>query len=124
VLLTPIRTSTQVEPWPASTVTLLGDAIHSMPPTAGVGANTALRDAQLLTANLSRAAVGEMPPLDAIADYETRMREYGYAAVRASMGNVRRQQRTENPLALTAMKLALRVLNAIPAAKRRALAEP
>ncbi|SCL27476.1 2-polyprenyl-6-methoxyphenol hydroxylase [Micromonospora rhizosphaerae] len=124
VLLTPIRTSTQADAWPASTVTLLGDAIHSMPPTAGVGANTALRDAQLLTGNLSRAAVGEIPLLDAIADYETRMREYGYAAVRASTANLRRQQRTENPLALAGMKLALRVLNNIPAAKRRALAEP
>jgi 2-polyprenyl-6-methoxyphenol hydroxylase-like FAD-dependent oxidoreductase len=123
VLLTPIRTCTRVEPWPPSTVTLLGDAIHSMPPTAGVGANTALRDAQLLTANLSRVAVGEMPLLDAIAEYETRMREYGYAAVRASMANLRRQQRTENRLALAGMKLALRVVNAIPAAKRRALAD-
>jgi 2-polyprenyl-6-methoxyphenol hydroxylase-like FAD-dependent oxidoreductase len=124
VLLTPIRTSTEIGPWPATTVTLLGDAIHSMPPTAGVGANTALRDAHVLASNLTRAAAGDMPPREAIADYETRMRQYGFAAVRASMANLRRQQRTESPLALAGMKLALRVLNTIPAAKRRALAEP
>jgi 2-polyprenyl-6-methoxyphenol hydroxylase-like FAD-dependent oxidoreductase len=124
VLLTPIRTAIEIRPWPASTVTLLGDAIHSMPPTAGVGANTALRDAQLLTRNLSQAAHAHMPLLAAIADYETQMRQYGFAAVRASTANLRRQQRTENTLALAGMKLALRVLNAIPAARRRALAEP
>lgn len=121
VLLTPIRTSTEADPWPATTVTLLGDAIHSMPPTGGIGANTALRDAQLLTANLARAAVGDTPALDAIADYETQMRQYGFAAVRASVANLRRQQRTENRLALAGIKLALRLLNAIPALKRRAL---
>jgi 2-polyprenyl-6-methoxyphenol hydroxylase-like FAD-dependent oxidoreductase len=110
---------------PDGTVTAhFADAIHSMPPTAGSGANTALRDAAVLTANLARAAAGQLPLLDAIADYETRMREYGYAAVDASMANLRRQQRTENPLALAAMKLSLRILNAIPAAKRRAFAEP
>jgi salicylate hydroxylase len=122
VLLTPIRTSTEPDPWPATTVTLLGDAIHSMPPTGGIGANTALRDAQLLTANLARAAIGDMPPLEAIADYETEMRQYGFAAVRASVANLRRQQRTESPLALAGMKLTLRVLNAIPALERRAFA--
>jgi salicylate hydroxylase len=124
VLLTPIRTATEVGPWPSTTVTLLGDAVHSMPPTAGSGANTALRDAQVLAGNLTRAAAGDLPLLAAVADYETRMRRYGFAAVRASMANLRRQQRTENPLALAGMKLALRVLDAIPAAKRRALAEP
>jgi 2-polyprenyl-6-methoxyphenol hydroxylase-like FAD-dependent oxidoreductase len=124
VLLTPIRTATEVGPWPASPVTVLGDAIHSMPPTAGVGANTALRDAALLTANLSRAVAGELALVPAIADYETQMRSYGYAAVRASMANLRRQQRTESPLALAGMKLGLRLVNAVPAIRRRALAEP
>jgi 2-polyprenyl-6-methoxyphenol hydroxylase-like FAD-dependent oxidoreductase len=124
VLLTPIRTSTPVDPWPASSVTLIGDAIHNMPPTAGIGANTALRDAELLSRNLSRAATGELPLLDAIADYETRMRGYGFAAVRASMANLHRQQRTENPFVRAGMKLVLRTLNTIPAIKHRMLTEP
>jgi 2-polyprenyl-6-methoxyphenol hydroxylase-like FAD-dependent oxidoreductase len=122
VLLTPIRTSTEADPWQATTVTLLGDGIHSMPPTGGIGANTALRDGQLLSGNLARAAAGERPPLDAIADYEDQMRQYGFAAVRASMANLHRQQRTENPFALAGMKLALRMLNTFPALKQRALA--
>ncbi|MFC5099520.1 FAD-dependent oxidoreductase [Kibdelosporangium philippinense] len=49
-----IRMSEPVEPWPSSTVTLLGDAIHTMTPGLGVGANTALRDAQILGDNLVR----------------------------------------------------------------------
>lgn len=59
-----------------------------------------------------------MPLLEAIADYEHQMRQYGCVAVRAAMANLRRQQRTENPLAIAGMKLALRVLGTISAAKR------
>jgi 2-polyprenyl-6-methoxyphenol hydroxylase-like FAD-dependent oxidoreductase len=61
------------------TVTLLGDAVHSMPPTGGIGANTALRDAQLLTSNLARAVAGDWRLLDAVAEYEAQMRDYGFA---------------------------------------------
>jgi 2-polyprenyl-6-methoxyphenol hydroxylase-like FAD-dependent oxidoreductase len=41
--------SPPVPPWTPSAGTLLGDAIHTMPPIGGLGANTALRDASLLT---------------------------------------------------------------------------
>jgi 2-polyprenyl-6-methoxyphenol hydroxylase-like FAD-dependent oxidoreductase len=85
-----------------STVTLLGDATHSMPPAGGIGATTALRDAALLCHRLASAARGEVPLLEAIADYETDMRQYGFDAVRGSLRNLRRQQRTENPWCLPA----------------------
>jgi 2-polyprenyl-6-methoxyphenol hydroxylase-like FAD-dependent oxidoreductase len=65
-------------------VTLLGDAIHAMSPARGSGANTALRDAALLAAELGAAARGDKPVLSAIAHYEQEMAGYGFAAVRAS----------------------------------------
>jgi 2-polyprenyl-6-methoxyphenol hydroxylase-like FAD-dependent oxidoreductase len=106
--LTAIRTAVPVAPWPPSRVTLLGDAIHAMSPAGGSGANTALRDAALLTSELGAAARGEKSPVQAIADYELRMVDYGFAAVRAS-------RRAE--LATTTRRIALvrRLVNHLPA---------
>jgi 2-polyprenyl-6-methoxyphenol hydroxylase-like FAD-dependent oxidoreductase len=82
--LTPIRTAVPIAPWPASRVTLLGDAIHAMSPAGGSGATTALRDAALLAAKLGAAARTQQDPVEVIADYERQMVGYGFAAVRAS----------------------------------------
>ena len=76
-----IRAMAPVPEWPASRITLLGDAIHNMTPMAGIGANTALRDASLLASKLASAR--PETPVAAIGLYETAMREYGFAAVRA-----------------------------------------
>ncbi|WP_337825109.1 FAD-dependent oxidoreductase [Amycolatopsis sp. A1MSW2902] len=74
-----MRTSVPVEPWPTTSVTLLGDAIHAMSPAVGVGANTALRDAELLARKLT-----ETDLLPALREYETEMISYGFDAVRTS----------------------------------------
>jgi 2-polyprenyl-6-methoxyphenol hydroxylase-like FAD-dependent oxidoreductase len=84
-------------PWTPSRVTVLGDAVHGMPPAGGNGANTALRDAALLTRRLSRAARGELPLLDAIGGYEAEMREYGFQAVDLAMKTLR-QGLASNPV--------------------------
>ncbi|AXE86071.1 NAD(P)/FAD-dependent oxidoreductase [Streptomyces sp. Go-475] len=72
------------EPWPAGRVTLLGDAIHAMPPSFGSGANTALRDAAALARALERAAHGDTPVAEAVAEYETEMRAEVFPILRAS----------------------------------------
>jgi len=76
-----VRVSPPAPPWPPSRVTVLGDAIHAMSPARGSGANTALRDAALLSRMLTTGAADIVA---AIGQYEQQMREYGYAAVAAS----------------------------------------
>ena len=82
--LVAVRTAVPVDGWQASRVTLLGDAIHAMSPARGSGANTALRDAALLAAELAAAARGEKSLLQAVGTYERQMTDYGFAAVRAA----------------------------------------
>lgn len=118
-----VRTSVPVEPWPASNVTVLGDAIHLMTPGRGVGANTALRDAQLLGAQLVRVARGELELVDAVAGYEAQMRRYGFHAVAESRKQFDERDAIHRPIvgrfALGAMRTAMRVVNNVPPLKRR-----
>lgn len=83
-ILVPIRSAVPIGPWPSTRVTLLGDAVHAMSPARGSGANTALRDAALLATELASAARGDKNVVEAIADYEREMVDYGFEAVRAS----------------------------------------
>ena len=83
-MLTPLRTSVPIGPWPTTRVTLLGDAIDAMSPARGSGANTAPRDVAPPAAELGAAQRGEKPVLQAVHDYEQRMIEDGFAAVEAS----------------------------------------
>jgi 2-polyprenyl-6-methoxyphenol hydroxylase-like FAD-dependent oxidoreductase len=103
--------------WAASTVTLLGDAVHSMPPAGGTGANMALRDASLLSRNLTAAARGDISLIQAIGDYETEMREYAFSAVRTALAN-ERLGLNASPVAQAAMRAWFRLCRAVPALKR------
>lgn len=118
-----IRTSVPVPAWQASNVTLLGDAIHTMTPGRGVGANTALRDAALLCRNLMAYRDGRMGFTEAIGDYETRMREYGYDAVEKSLEQIDGNSPMHKPVAgrimLGGMRTAMRTINHIPPLRRR-----
>ncbi|NUW46214.1 FAD-dependent monooxygenase [Nonomuraea rhodomycinica] len=82
-----LRTSVPVPPWPATRVTLLGDAVHAMSPAAGAGANVALRDATTLASALASTSARGGDPREAVRAYEAEMIEYGFAAVRASAAN-------------------------------------
>ncbi|MEW1846861.1 NAD(P)/FAD-dependent oxidoreductase [Nonomuraea angiospora] len=118
VSLLPIRTSIPIDPWPATNITLLGDAIHSMTPMRGIGANTALRDARLLCAALTGSLTGGGDPVDAIAGYEARMREYGFAAVRDSL-RAAEQFVGGSRVSRTGFKTFLRLVQRFPALKAR-----
>jgi hypothetical protein len=90
-------------------------------PRQGIGANTALRDAQLLCQNLTTARDGTTPLLTAIRDYETQMIGYGFDAVRKS----RKQMTASNPVhtpvlgraVLAGMRTSMRIINHLPPIK-------
>jgi 2-polyprenyl-6-methoxyphenol hydroxylase-like FAD-dependent oxidoreductase len=105
-----IRSSKPIERWQPTNVTLLGDAIHAMTPMRGIGANIALRDAQLLARCIAEGG-------DAIARYEHEMYDYGFAAVRDSL-RAARQFADGGPVARTIFKTVLRTASAVPALKR------
>jgi len=111
-----LRTAVPIDAWRPSNVTVMGDAIHSMPPSLGVGANIALRDAELLTRKLSAVQRGRLGTVQAIGEYEREMRKYGFAAVRAS-NRALKQSAITGPVAFATTKAALRIMNALPLVK-------
>jgi len=112
-----IRTSTPVAEWQTTRVTLIGDAIHSMTPYRGMGANIALQDAALLCRKLAAAAEEAQSLEVAIHDYERQMRDYGFAAVRTSLKALE-QSVAEKGLGFMLMKLFFRLINRAPPLKR------
>jgi 2-polyprenyl-6-methoxyphenol hydroxylase-like FAD-dependent oxidoreductase len=118
-----IRTSVPLDPWTPSNVTLIGDAVHTMTPGRGVGANTALRDASLLCRMLVAARDGKRPLLEAIGAYETRMRAYGYEAVLKSReqmdGNAPIHRPYVGRVLLAVQRVMMRAINATPPIKRK-----
>ena len=69
-------------------VTVIGDAVHSMTPAGGIGANTAVRDSALLGSLLAEAGGCEEGVTEA---YEKGMRVYASEAVQKSYGLAKAQ---------------------------------
>ncbi|MGW4946868.1 FAD-dependent monooxygenase [Actinoplanes sp. NPDC004185] len=78
------RISEPIPAWAPGPVTLLGDAVHTMPPTAGAGANTALADAATLADEILSAVGGGKSLLEAVAAYQAVMLPRGFAAIENS----------------------------------------
>jgi 2-polyprenyl-6-methoxyphenol hydroxylase-like FAD-dependent oxidoreductase len=116
------RQSTIIDPWPTTTVTVLGDAIHNMTPVGGLGANSALRDAAALAEQLIAVRDGA-PLVTAVAAYETQMRDWGYAAVRESRQNAQRAI-ASNPLTRRAGRAYFRTRRVLRHLSHRAEPEP
>ncbi|MGO7610908.1 FAD-dependent oxidoreductase [Rhizobium ruizarguesonis] len=119
-----VRTSVPLTPWTSSNVTLLGDAVHTMTPGRGAGANTALRDAALLGRMLIEANQGRKPLVEAIHAYEIEMLRYSTEAVQESKKQMDANDLAHRPIVgtvqLAFMRSMMRIVNAIPALKRRA----
>lgn len=69
---------------PSQRVTLLGDAVHVMPPTGAMGANTALRDAADLARRIIAAGGADKVDHEVIGAYETSLREFAKIAIDVS----------------------------------------
>jgi 2-polyprenyl-6-methoxyphenol hydroxylase-like FAD-dependent oxidoreductase len=110
-----LKTMPPLPHWPPSTATLIGDAIHNMTPMAGVGANTALRDADLLRRHLTAAGPSDFKTR--IGHYENQMRIYANGALAQSTRNARNAA-SEARLPRITFRTMLRLVEAVPLIKR------
>jgi 2-polyprenyl-6-methoxyphenol hydroxylase-like FAD-dependent oxidoreductase len=108
-----VKSATQVDPWRTGPVTLLGDAIHNMTPMGGIGANTALRDADLLRRQLIAVSHGEQDLIPAVHAYQAQMLDYGFAAVKRSLRNAQ-QAGSANRFGRILFRVDLRTMSVLP----------
>jgi 2-polyprenyl-6-methoxyphenol hydroxylase-like FAD-dependent oxidoreductase len=71
-------------PWATTRVTLMGDALHFMPPVGGMGGNAALHDAALLCKTLTELKSPEQL-LESLHECEAEMIRNGFRAVDAAL---------------------------------------
>ena len=111
------KASMLTNPWESTNVTLLGDAIHNMPPVGGLGGNMALRDAWSLARALTDVQQGTSSLLPALQAYEAEMRAYGFDAVRAALGYTQ-QAVTTKRMERLGSRTWFRICRAIPPLKQ------
>ncbi|MFE3226162.1 FAD-dependent oxidoreductase [Nocardia sp. NPDC059228] len=99
-------------PWPAGRITALGDAVHATPPTAGMGAGAAIRDAASLLEHVSAAAHGTTTLTDAVSDFEAGMRRRGSEVLTLAMKTVRWILATDTTLGAAATAVSTPILAA------------
>ncbi|MEU8127825.1 FAD-dependent monooxygenase [Micromonospora sp. NPDC049049] len=76
--------------WAVPRATMMGDAVHVMPPFGAHGGNTALRDAALLGHKLVEARAAGASVEEAIASYQDEMVRYAFRAVDTATRLMRR----------------------------------
>lgn len=109
--------ATDLAPWNAGRITALGDAVHATPPTAGMGAGAAIRDAADLLDQL--ATVDTTTTLtDAVGRFEAGMRQRGGEVLTLAMRTVRWILATDTVIGAAATAVATPVLAAATRLRR------
>jgi 2-polyprenyl-6-methoxyphenol hydroxylase-like FAD-dependent oxidoreductase len=112
---TTLSAATRPKNWSGSRVTLMGDAVHVMPPTGAHGGNTALRDAALLAEELQNAAMSKARMEKAIQAYQQAMITYAFKEVERSTAMLR-WSNIKNPAARFVMLKAVPWLRSLAGA--------
>ena len=100
-----LNAGTRPTRWAGSRVTLMGDAVHVMPPLGAHGGNTALRDAALLADTLISALRAGDPIERAISRYQDEMVAADFKEVNDAVTMLRRMT-SKNPVTRWAMTSA------------------
>jgi 2-polyprenyl-6-methoxyphenol hydroxylase-like FAD-dependent oxidoreductase len=111
-----------VRPWVTGNVTLLGDAIHQMPPVGGLGGNVAMCDARDLAKAITSAAAAGADPRGAIGAYEAAMLKRGFGAVREASRYLMLGTSRSRPLRMTALAF-FGLCGAVPPLRRAVFAD-
>ncbi|PXX70831.1 FAD binding domain-containing protein [Nocardia tenerifensis] len=105
--------ATDLAPWPAGRITALGDAVHATPPTAGMGAGAAIRDAASLLEHVSEAARGSVTLTEVVGEFEAGMRLRGSEVLTMAMKTVRWILATDTTLGAAATAVSTPILAAV-----------
>src|SRR5262249_32885707 len=83
-VLVPIRATPPIKRSAPSRVTLIGDAIHTMPPFGAHGANTAFKDAQVFASRFANGCESSRA-IEAIGAFEANMHRYSGPTIKSAM---------------------------------------
>jgi 2-polyprenyl-6-methoxyphenol hydroxylase-like FAD-dependent oxidoreductase len=83
--LIPFKVMLPIKNWNSTNVTILGDAVHNMPPLYGMGANMALNDAAVLCVQLNKVVNDDCTLPEALSLFQEKMLKDGFKALNTSM---------------------------------------
>ncbi|MGN9796426.1 FAD-dependent oxidoreductase [Streptomyces sp. OZ13] len=104
--------ATDLAPWPTGRITALGDAVHATPPTAGMGAGAAIRDAASLLRHLGDVTDSGTTLTEAVNRFEAGTRRRGSEILTLAMRTVRLVLATDTTLGAAATAVATPILAA------------
>ncbi|KAM9994065.1 hypothetical protein ACTFIZ_012030 [Dictyostelium cf. discoideum] len=92
---TPLTQASPILNFKTSRVTLLGDSVHAMTSHAGMGGNTAIKDALELGNALTKIFINGLPIIESLSSYENEMLSRGFKAVDFSRSSTERMHANE-----------------------------